>query len=341
MSIVANSYAHVIGIDTHASTHTYAILDAPTGALRHTRTFPTTPAGLKRAAAWIVRCTGPTRTTLAVIEGIGSYGAGIARVCRDTGLTVVEPLPIAKALRGGRGKSDPIDAELIAGSVRPADAHHLREPRDDQGVRAAIRILVTSRDALNRSRTAAINQLTALVRTVDVGIDARHPLTSVQIHTIAAWRERADDIAIMTARREARRLARHIRAIEHDLKSNEADLATLVAASDAAPLMDEAGIGPVIAATILTSWSHAGRIRNEAAFAALAGVSPIPASSGNTTRHRLNRGGDRRLNSVFHAVILTRMRVDPATRDYVERRRAENKTTKDIRRILKRYLARH
>src|SRR5690625_7844144 len=90
----------------------------------------------------------------------------------------------------------------------------------------------------------------------------------------------------------------------------------------------------------LTAWSHEGRVRNDAAFASLAGVSPIPASSGNTVRHRLNRGGDRRLNRALHIAVLTRMTHDPETRAYVERRRAEGRTTTEIRRCLKRYLAR-
>ncbi len=114
----------------------------------------------------------------------------------------------------------------------------------------------------------------------------------------------------------------------------------LVQASQAVPLLTKIGIGPVTAAIALTAWSHPGRIRSEAAFAALAGVNPIPASSGNTVRHRLNRGGDRRLNKALHIATLTRMTHDPETRAYVERRQAQGRTTREIRRCLKRYLAR-
>jgi transposase len=106
-------------------------------------------------------------------------------------------------------------------------------------------------------------------------------------------------------------------------------------------LLNNTGIGPVTAAVAYTTWSHAGRVRSEAAFAALAGVNPIPASSENTNRHRLNHGGDRRLNHALHMAVITRMTHDPDTRAYIEPRRAEGHTTKQIRRSLKRYLARH
>ena len=115
----------------------------------------------------------------------------------------------------------------------------------------------------------------------------------------------------------------------------------LIRSSKAATLLDKTGIGPVTAAIVLAAWSHSGRVRSEAAFAALAGVNPIPASSGNTVRHRLNRGGDRRLNRALHMAVITRMTHDLNTRAYVERRRAEGRTIKEIRRCLKRYLARH
>jgi transposase len=128
--------------------------------------------------------------------------------------------------------------------------------------------------------------------------------------------------------------------LDDELAANQRHMTDLVRQSRAAALLDKPGIGPVTAATTLVVWSHAGRVRNEAGFAALAGVNPIPASSGNTTRHRLNRGGDRRLNQVLHMATIARMTHDPATRAYVERRRAEGRTTKEIRRILKRYLAR-
>ncbi|MFJ4027997.1 transposase, partial [Paenarthrobacter sp. NPDC090009] len=136
-------------------------------------------------------------------------------------------------------------------------------------------------------------------------------------------------------------LAKHVLALAEQLTANENQLDELVKVSEAAPLLEETGFAAISAAKCLTAWSHEGRVRNEAAFASLAGVNPIPASSGNTVRHRLNRGGDRALNSALHMIAITRMTHDPKTLEYAERRRAEGRTTKEIRRCIKRYLARH
>ncbi len=106
-------------------------------------------------------------------------------------------------------------------------------------------------------------------------------------------------------------------------------------------MLDEPGVGPIVAAQVIVTWSHKGRVRSEAAFARLAGVAPIPASSGQTTRQRLSRGGDRQLNRALHTVILHRRLHDPTTTAYIERRIAEGKTSRDAVRMLKRYLARH
>ncbi|WP_433219944.1 transposase [Dactylosporangium sp. CS-047395] len=140
-------------------------------------------------------------------------------------------------------------------------------------------------------------------------------------------------------RGEARRSALAIAEADRQLTDNKHQLATSVALV-APKLLERAGIGPVSAAQAIVSWSHAGRCRNDAAFAALAGVSPLPASSGWTTRHRLNRGGDRQLNRALYDIVTTWLRVDARTQDYAARRRAEGRSTKEIRRCLKRYIAR-
>lgn len=194
---------------------------------------------------------------------------------------------------------------------------------------------------MSSERTAAINALTALLRITDIGIDARRPLTASQVATIASWRARREPLAEAVAREEAVRLAQRVTALEEQLKTNTKRLTELIAQSPArGPLLEQPGIGPVTAAVAFAAWSHAGRVRSEAAFASLAGVNPIPASSGNTIRHRINRGGDRRLNRALHMAVVTRMRMDPQTRAYVERRTAEGRTRREIRRCLKRYLAR-
>ncbi|PQZ87731.1 hypothetical protein CQ018_17450 [Arthrobacter sp. MYb227] len=143
---------------------------------------------------------------------------------------------------------------------------------------------------------------------------------------MSRWREREEELASSIARSESVRLANHVLDLGEQLKSNEQKLDELVKVSEAAPLLEEKGFRAVTAAKCLVAWSHEGRVRNEAAFASLAGVNPIPASSGNTVRHRLNRGGDRRLNSALHMAAVSRMTHDTETCNYVEKRRAEGKT---------------
>lgn len=188
-------------------------------------------------------------------------------------------------------------------------------------------------------RTRAINTLTALLRTVDLDLDARKSLTATQVSTIAGWRERQENLARRTYRAEAIRLARRIKTLDGDLDTNRASITALV--TDSAPeLLALPGVGAVVAAAVMIAWSHPGRVRSEAAMASLAGTCPVPASSGNTVRYRLNRGGDRRLNRSLTTIVIVRMRIDPATRAYVARRRAEGRTTKEIMRSLKRYVTR-
>jgi transposase len=198
---------------------------------------------------------------------------------------------------------------------------------------------VSARDHMGTERTKTINTLTALIRSVDLGVDARKALTSAQITTIAGWRARDENLAVAACRREAIRLASPILTLGRDLAANMAELRQFTAA-EVPELLVLSGVGPVVAGTILLARSHPGRVRSEAAFAALAGTSPVPASSGNTIRYRLNRGGDRQLNRVLTTIVLVRMRFDQATRAYVARRRTEGRTTKQIMRILKRYITR-
>ncbi|GAA5209024.1 hypothetical protein GCM10025774_20520 [Microbacterium kyungheense] len=246
----------------------------------------------------------------------------------------------AKA-RHGVGKSDPLDARAIATAVLPVEEDRLRRPRADDGTRQALRVLIAARDQMTGEKTMNINALIALLRANDLGIDARKPLTMEQFGQVSRWHHRTEPLATAIAREEAIRLARRILELHHALTANHARLSELITASPAAPLLEEIGVGAYTAAVILTAWSHPGRVRNDAAFASLAGVNPIPASSGNTTRHRLNRGGDRRLNKALHVIAITRMSRHPATKAYLERRLAEGRTRSEVRRCIKRYLARH
>jgi len=338
--IVAHTHPFVIGVDAHARSHTLAILAAPHGELVDSTCFPTTAAGLARAVDWAGRRTGGDMAALWVIEGVGTYGAKLARAAAQAGYQVVEAARMNPRGNRGLGKSDPLDARRIAEAVLAVELTKLRHPRHDNGERAALQVLIAARDHMTTERTACVNALTALLRIVALGIDARKPLTCKQISEISRWRTRAEDLATATARAEALRLAKRIVTLDQELAANHQRIQGLVQATRGAELLERAGIGPVIAAIAISAWSHPGRVRSEAAFACLAGVSPIPASSGNITRHRLNRGGDRRLNRALHMAVVTRMRMDPQTRAYVEKRQAEGRTTKEIRRCLKRYLAR-
>ena len=340
MSIIAQLFAFVVGVDTHARNHVYAVIDAATGRHLSTRDFPTTTAGIKRAMTWVGRNTGGDLSTLWVIEGAASYGAILAGAVTSSGYEVVEAPWMNAKNHHGLGKSDPLDAARIGTAVLNLTEEQLRRPRLGDGVRAALRTLVSARDSMTKERTKTVNTLTALLRIHDLGHDARKPLIPAQIATMSTWRSRKEELSQSVARAEAVRLARRIVDLNQDLKNNDTQLTELVKVSPAAPLLEETGIGPVAAAICLTVWSHHGRVRSQAAFAALAGVNPIPASSGNTVRHRLNRGGDRTLNRALHMVTLSRMTHDPKTQEYVEKRKTEGRTTKEIRRIIKRYLAR-
>lgn len=339
MTIVAHAHPFVIGVDTHARNHVLAVV-TPTGQKIDSAQFPTTPAGMARAITWAGARTGGDLEALWVIEGIGSYGAQLATTVQTRGYPVAEAPQMDARAHRARGKSDVLDAHRIAAAALPLATDQLRHPRLSEGVRAALRVLITARDLMTTQRTATLNALTALLRLVDLGIDARRPLTNAQVMIVARWRPRTEDLATATARTEAIRLAKQAHDLTDQITTNAAGINDLVRASHGAPLLDKPGIGPITAAIALTAWSHHGRVRSEAAFAALAGTNPIPASSGNTTRHRLNRGGDRRLNRALHTTALNRMIHDPQTRAYVEKRRAQGLTTKEIRRCIKRYLAR-
>jgi transposase len=340
MSIVAHSYPFVVGVDTHAKKHVYAIINTATGALLQTRDFPTTGAGVSRAIAWVARLTGADLAALWVIEGAASYGALLAGAVAASGYDVVEAARMDSRAHHGVGKSDKLDAHRIAAAVLALDERQLRQPRLNEGVRAALRILISARESMTADRTRAVNALTALARVNDLGLDARKPLTGTQITEVSRWRAREEPLALSVARAEAVRLAKHISKLDTDIKTNNDQITELVHISEAAPLLQENGFGPVTAAICLTAWSHHGRVRSEAAFASLAGVNPIPASSGNTVRHRLNRGGDRTLNKALHMAAVSRMTFDAETTAYVEKRQAEGRTKREIRRCVKRYLAR-
>lgn len=336
---VAKTYTYIVGVNTHAKKHVYAVI-TNTGEHLETRDFPTTSNGIKRAITWAGKRTGGDANTLWVIEGTASYGSTLTGAVSDAGYTVAEaPGGYAKTGRG-MGKTDPLDAQRMAVAALPMDGEKLRIPRLNDGARAALRVLVTAREMLAVERPKYVNALTALLRVTLLGIDARRPLSNAQVLEVAGWRTRDEAIELKVARAEAVRLARRIGELDEQIKENTCEMSDLVKLSEGKELLELKGVGTVVAAVCVAAWSHPGRLRSEAAFASLAGVNPIPASSGNTIRHRLNRRGDRRLNKALHTAAMVRMTHDEETRAYVAKRTAEGKTLKEIRRCIKRYLAR-
>lgn len=342
MTIVADAYRYVVGVDTHAATHHYAVIDAATGGVVDQAAFSTSASALGRAVDWIARRTlpgtgGDVGGVLVSMEGSRSYGAQIAALLLQGGFRVVDA-PSPRRDRGA-GKNDRIDAVVAARGALPKQVDQLADARAGE-LHATLQTLLTARNAMTKERTRAINALNALLRTHDLGVDARRKVNRPTIRAIAGWRIRAhDSMSQATARAEATRLARRIKALDVEVDDNERSLIALVTATQPS-LLELIGVGPVNAATVLVAWSHPGRVVDEAAFAKLGGVSPLEVSSGRRHEHRLNRTGDRQLNRALHAIAMTRLDHDDRTRAYLQRRTAEGLSKPRIRRCLKRYIAR-
>ena len=327
----------VIGVDTHKDTHTAAVLDARTGAVLAGGTVPADPDGYGELVALAQEHSGLRAWAM---EGTGGYGAGLARHLAHADELVVElDRPKRPARRAG-AKSDPIDAERAA---RDALARtRLAQPKTGPE-RAALQMRLTARRAAVEAAAAAQRQLLAMVITSPEPVRARFrgQTTRAMITTAAQLRPGATsgDVELTTALTVLRDLARRIRFLEAEALAHERAIRAIVR-SWRPDLLELTGVGPIVAATVLTAWSHPGRCRDDAAFAMLAGVAPIPASSGKTVRYRLNRSGDRQLNRALHTVALTRLQRDECTRAYADRRRAQGNTDREIKRCLKRYIAR-
>lgn len=205
-------------------------------------------------------------------------------------------------------------------------------------------MVFAAREGVLVSRTKAINELKSLIVVAPevLRADLRGKSLPAQLHQINTWDHTASaDVAHRVSVFTLTSIAARIEFLSGQLDELNPQLLALLHQHPAGPaLLAEPGVGPVVAAQLLISWSHRGRVRNEAAFASLAGVAPLEASSGLHVRHRLNRGGDRALNRALHTVAITRMRCHPETRAYEARRSAEGKSHRDIRRSLKRTLAR-
>jgi transposase len=238
-----------------------------------------------------------------------------------------------------RAKSDPLDAIEAAREALGQPRH--AAPRA-AGEREALRVLVTTREGAVLARTAAINQLRALIVAAPEPLRAslRGLSFAELIARCARLRPSAREATTRASALALRSSARRIATLSTEARELRREITQLVEAT-APALLTEPGVGPISAARILIAWSDRGRFHSEAAFAMLAGTSPIPASSEQTVRHRLNRGGDRQLNRALHTIALSRRATHRPTRDYIDRRIRDGKTTRQINRCLKRYLARH
>jgi hypothetical protein len=334
--MLADHVEFVVGVDTHKHRHTAALV-AANGAHLGTLEAPATAAGYRQLLKWVdVQADGLRAWA---IEGTASYGAGLASYLQERSEWVIEvECPTRPARRKGGAKSDPIDAVLAAREALSKDV--FASPRQ-RGLREALRALQTTREGAMKARTKAINQLHALVVAAPEELRAkvRDLSTDELVRRCAGLRGSRRDEEWNTYVDLLRRTAQRVLALEAEADAYQQQIDQLTQ-SMAPELRAEKGVGPISAAQMLISWSHPGRVRSEGAFASLAGASPIEASSGQYTRHRLNRGGDRQLNRALHNVARNRMRHHQRTREYVERRCREGKTDREIRRCLKRYLAR-
>ena len=336
MPMLAELVDNVIGVDTHKHTNTAAVVSAATAAVIETTAAATDPDGYQRLFDLAERCGGLRAWA---IEGANGYGAGLARFLAERGEWVIELDRPQRTTRRHGAKSDPIDA--VRAAREALSRQHLSEPRA-AGERQALSVRLAARRLAVDSGTDAQRQIHGLIVAAPERLRSKmRNKTTTEMLKICS-RLRVDPRWDITTRETAqvlRCLARRATALAEEAREHERAILDIVR-SWRPDILDHCGVGPIVAATVLCAWSHPGRIRSDAAFAMLAGTAPIPASSGMTIRHRLNRSGDRRLNQAIHTVVVTRMRVDPKTRIYVERRRAEGKTDREIKRCLKRYVTR-
>ena len=326
----------IIGVDTHLDRHVAVAIDGQ-GVRLSENDVPATTCGYEELERWS-RSLGQIRAF--GIEGTGSYGAGVARFLTDRSYTVIEVNRPDRSVRYRKGKSDPTDAEMAARGVLAgvADA----TPKSGEGEVEMIRMLKSARDSAVKSRTQAGNQMKALVVTAPAKL--RETLdglsTSALVKRCRNFRPSRLDDPKAAAKYTLRSLACRYRHLSDEVRDLDAEIERLTR-SIAPTLVDAFGVGPTTAATLLVvAGSNSDRLRSEAAFASLCGVNPIPASSGKTNRHRLNRGGDRQANAALYRIVLVRLCHDPRTQAYMHRRTAEGMSKRDIIRCLKRYVAR-
>jgi transposase len=326
----------ILGVDTHLDAHVGAVI-SETGKLLGTLSVAADAVGYLKLLMW-ANSFGHLRR--AGIEGTGTYGAGLARVLRDHEIEVLEVNRPDRAARRLRGKSDPTDAENAARSVLSGSATAI--PKAQSGAAEAMRAVSIARRSAVKAKTQAINQLRALLVSAPQEIRERlwkgKPAECVD--GCAHLRSLGNTPLLQTLGATLRLLAKRWQALAEELKTLDAMLDRLTR-QHARRLRERFGVGPQTAAVLVAvAGDNPERLRNEASMAALCGASPLQASSGKTIRHRLNRGGDRSANNALWTIAMVRMRSDPRTRAYVDRRSKEGMSNKEIHRCLKRYIVR-
>lgn len=333
---LADRVDYVIGVDTHKASHTISVVD-PSGGEHGTLTDQTTAFGYRRMFRY-AREHAPGRRLWA-IEGTGSFGSGLTSYLLEAGEEVAEIDRPARPARRNGAKTDELDATRAAREAlaRP----HLAQPRR-RGDREALRVLMRTRQGAIDAKRIAVCHLKALMVTAPgpLRVQLQRFSTNELLARCARLRTRShpseEHRATLIALRSTARRALALEAEANDLETGIEELVKRLAPS----LLAEPGVGVLTAAEIILTWSHPGRVRSEAAFAMMAGAAPIPASSGQVTRYRLNRHGDRHLNCALHTIALNRLTYHQETREYAARRSSEGKSDREIRRCLKRYLAR-
>jgi transposase len=325
-----------VGVDTHLDVH---VAHAADQLGRHVDTLqvPTTPAGYAQLLAWARRLGQPVAWG---VEGTGCYGAALTRFLAAHSQTVLEVNRPDRQARRRQGRSDPLDAAAAARAVQAGQASVV--PKAGTGQVEMIRSLRVARSTAMRSRTQAINALRALLVTAPA--ELREQLRDRSAARLVGAAAELEPGPVSSPRAAAmlalRVLARRYQALSAELACLSAELDRLT--RTAAPrLLARFGIGPDSAGALLVAaGDNPGRLRSDACFAMLCGSSPIPASSGKTTRHRLNRGGDRQANAALYRIVMVRLRYHQPTKDYMARRLAQGKTKAEVIRCLKRYVAR-
>jgi transposase len=330
----------ILGVDTHLDFHVAVAMDHMGRRLGES-SVSTTVKGYEGLLCW-AEGFGPLRC--AGVEGTSSYGAGLARHLKSQGIEVLE-VERPKRRRGGSRrnveKSDPSDAERAARAVLAGETSGV--PKSGDGRVEMIRTRRAARRSAMKARTQAANQLQGLrVTAPEELLNRLRGLSRKELVSVAARFRIGDDLRdVPSATKFAlRSVARRYEALSEEIAELEAHLDRLVA-QVAPELVSLAGIGTDHAATLLmVAGDNPQRLRSEASFASLCGVSPIEASSGKVVRHRLNRGGNREANRALYMICLARMRRDRRTKEYVARRTQEGKSKREIIRCLKRYVAR-